>query len=324
MSKASQSGAVTQHVSWHQHVIQYFLSHFLACRKSFNNLAITPLSTLITITAIGICLSLPMGLYLFIKNIQHLSAGWDQGSAITLYVNPQSTTQQLHSIVDKIKTYPFVERINILGPDKALEEFQKLSGINDVLHLLPENPLPAVISVKIDTSRSTQSDLLEMKEALSHLPLVKKVDVDYEWVEKLNVFLSFGRTLINFLYCIIGIGVTLIVGNTVRLALESHREEITVLNLIGATNAFIRRPFLYRGMLYGMLGGIISALIISLALFALKGPAQELSSLYYGLFSLEKLHFYDTVWLLAAGCALGWLGAIIAFTQQNLATNCEG
>lgn len=323
MSKAAQSGAKAQHISWYQHIVQYFLSHMSACKKSFHNLAVTPLSSLITITAIGVCLSLPMGLYLFIKNIQHLSQGWDQGSAITLYVDPKAPSQQIDSIMNNVKEYKFVTRVNYLAPDKALEEFQQASGLQDILTLLPENPLPFVISIKINTKLTTQADLMLMKETLSRLPHVIKVDFDYEWVEKLNLFLSFGKTLINFLYIIIGVGVTLIVGNTVRLVLERHRDEIGVLNLIGATRSFIRRPFLYRGMLYGGLGGVVSALIINVAILALQTPAKELSSLYYGVFSLENLQFYDTVLLLAAGCALGWLGAIIAFTQQNQSIHCE-
>jgi cell division transport system permease protein len=306
----------TQRVRWHQFLWQYFHAHYLAFQISFRNLSLTPMATFITMAAIGVCLCLPSCLYLFIKNIHHVSQGFEQGSAITLYLDPKATSAQVQGVISKVKEYPYVERTIYISPEKALKEFQESSGLKDMLALLPENPLPGVINIQMDTKKTSRADLNAMKIDLAKISVVKQAAFDYDWVEKLNVFLSFGKILSHCLYLIIGIGVVLMVGNTIRLALERHRSEIEVLNLVGATNAYIRRPFLYRGLLYGGLGGVIALLIMNLVIHALKDPVQELSSLYQGIFVLQSLKFYDTVMLLAASAGLGWIGAAIAFQQQ--------
>lgn len=316
-TESSRTGAKTQEASWNQRLLRYGAFHLAAFKVSFRNLSITPFATAMTICAIGLCLSLPAGLYLFIKNIQQLSHGWDKGEAITLYIEPHATQAQIHTIMDKIKHYPFVEETTHIPPDNALQEFQNVSGLSDILALLPENPLPAVITIKINTQLTTEAELLAMKDTFTKMSVVKEAAFDYAWVEKFNIFLSFGKTLAKCLYFIIGLGVILMVSNTIRLAVERHREELEVLNLIGATNAFIRRPFLYRGLLYGGLGGVVAILILNTINHTLQAPATQLSSLYAGVFFLENLKFYDTVMLLVASAALGWVGAAIAFTQQR-------
>ncbi|HRE32933.1 MAG TPA: FtsX-like permease family protein, partial [Candidatus Berkiella sp.] len=171
--------------------------------------------------------------------------------------------------------------------------------------------------MELNTKQSTRSELLLMKNTLSKMSGVKSAAFDYDWLEKLALFLSFGKTLAHLLYLLIGLGVVLMVGNTIRLSLERHREEMEVLNLIGATRAFIRRPFLYRGMLYGTFGGMIALLVTYCAVYTLTSPAQQLLSLYQGIFTLENLTFYDTVAFLVASILLGWLGAVFAFVQQR-------
>ncbi len=219
-------GAKKQHIGWLQHALVYLNSHFLAFTISFRNLSLTPLASFMTMAAIGVCLSLPVGLYLFIKNIQQISSGFDQGSAISLYIDAKSTPSQIDALMLKVKQYPFVEKTTYLSPENALLEFQQTSGLKDALSLLPENPLPGVISIEINSKKTTRTELIAMKENLAKLPQVKQAAFDYEWVEKLNGFISFGKILINCLYLIIGLGVILMVGNTVRLALECHKDEI--------------------------------------------------------------------------------------------------
>lgn len=302
---------------WYYTFKSYLIAHFMAFKISFRNVAIAPMTTCLNIVAIGACLALPIGLYLLVKNVQQLSYGIDHGSALSLYMDPKSTLQQTDDILTKLKEYPFVEKITQLSPDQALAEFQQSSGLQDILSLLPENPLPGVISIQINTQETSHEALIDMKETLAKMSGVEQAAFDYEWVEKLQVFVAFGKTLSRLLYLIIGVGVMLMVGNTIRLALERHREEIEVLNLIGATKAFIRRPFLYRGALYGGLGGLVAALTISLTVSCLAPYTSQLAALFHTVFSLENLQFYDTVALLVASSGLGWVGAAIAFIQQD-------
>lgn len=307
--------------NWRESFQRYCTSHYMACKLSLRNLANAPLASFFSIFAMGICLSLPMSLYLFVKNISHLSEGFDQGSAITLYLNPTISTREVDAILNKIKEYPYVKKATFLGPEKTLQEFEAASGLKDTLALLGENPLPAVITMELNPNGTTQAELILMKETLSKMSAVRSAAFDYDWLEKLAVFLVFGKTLAHFLYFLIGFGVTLMVGNTIRLALERHRDEMDVLNLVGATKAFIRRPFLYRGMFYGAFGGIIALLVTYIAIYTLSTPTQQLVSLYQGIFTLENLTFYDTVAFLTASIMLGWLGAVVAFMQQRRTLN---
>ncbi len=317
-SETRSSHAVKTHqVSLSQRIYRYFLAHIMAFKISFRNLSATPFATLLTMAAIGVCISLPVGLYVIIKNAQHFSQKWDEGSALSLYIEPKATTKQIDALVAKIKAYPFVEKTNFISPDEALTEFQETSGLKDTLALLPENPLPGVINIQINTELSSLDEIQRMKESLEKQAFVKQAVFDYAWVTKLNAALAFCKALTHCLYLIIGLGVMLMVGNTIRLALERHRDEIEVLNLIGATTAFIRRPFLYRGILYGLLGGIIAAVVITQVISVLEKQAFTLENLFQGVFLLENLSFYDTVLLLAASACLGWLGAGIAFAQQH-------
>jgi len=306
-------------VAWRESVHRYLTSHYMACKLSLRNLSTSPLTTFLSIFAMGVCLSLPMSLYLFVKNISHLSEGFDQGSAITLYLNPHASTKEVDAILQRVKQYPFIKKATFLGPEKTLQEFEAASGLKDTLALLGENPLPGVITMELNPKETTETELLIMKEALSKMSSVKSAAFDYDWLEKLAIFLLFGKALAHALYLLIGLGVTLMVGNTIRLALERHRDEMDVLNLVGATKAFIRRPFLYRGMFYGAFGGMIALLVTYIAIFTLSNPTQQLVSLYQGIFTLENLTFYDTVTFLAASITLGWLGAIVAFVQQRRA-----
>lgn len=319
-AKSKRRSSETQ-ISLRETFKRYFTSHTMACKLSLRNLSIAPLTTFISILAMGVCLSLPMSLHLLIKNIAELSQGFDQGSAITLYLSPTATEKEVSAILAKIKTYPFVNKATYLAPEKTLQEFEAASGLTDTLALLGENPLPGVVTMELNPKATTRPELLLMKNSLSKMPSVRSAAFDYDWLEKLTVFLSFGKTLAHLLYLLIGLGVILMVGNTIRLALERHRDEMEVLNLVGATQAFIRRPFLYRGMFYGAFGGIIALLVTYVAILTLASPTQQLLSLYQGIFTLENLTFYDTVAFLLASILLGWLGAVVAFVQQRRALN---
>lgn len=295
----------------------YGALHIEAFRSSFRNLSQNPLSSFLTTSAIGLCLTLPLAFYLFILNFQQVSQQWQNSATLSVYIQPKTSPEHIKVIENKIKHYPFVEKIAFTSADDALAEFKAQSDLNDILELLPENPLPAVLHVEIDTKRADKDSLAAMKTALLKEPSVVKAAFDYEWIEKMNAIMHLAKILLITLFGIIGVGVVLVVSNTIRLSLEHHRDEIEVMYQIGATLAFVLRPFLYRGMLYSMLGALIALLIILFANSILEGPVSELSTLFEGVFHLEKLGFYDTVMLLAGSAALGWLGAMIAFFQQH-------
>lgn len=313
----------TKDSSFSQKIHKYFHAHWVAFKMGFHHLAKAPLTTLTTIVAIGVCLALPMSLYLMVKNVQQLSRHWDQHSSMTLYIDPKTPVQEIHGLIQKAKQFPCVKKCTYTNPDMALREFQEASQLGDILSLLNDNPLPGVLSIDLNAKNTLPEDLQEMRATLEKMPHVQSASFDYDWVEKLNTILAFGKALSHFLYALIGFGVMFIVGNTIRLALERHRDEIEVLNLVGATQTFIRRPFLYRGILFGGLAGVIAILILNLALLLLKNPTEEIVSLYQDLFRLQYLSFYDTLLFLGASALLGWGGAAFAFVQQQRAFASE-
>lgn len=323
MSKKANATKSKENLNFSQRSRRYFQAHLTACQMGFHHLAKAPLTTFMTVLAIGICLALPMSLYLFIKNIQQFSHGWDQHSSMTVYLESKTSVQHVNTVMQKIKEYPFVKKVAYINPDAALKEFEASSQLGEILSLLNENPLPGVITIDIDPKRASNEYLEAMKATLENFPKVASASFDYDWVRKLHTLLSFGKAISQFLYLLIGLGVMLMVGNTIRLALERHRDEIEVLNLVGATTSFIRRPFLYRGVLFGALAGVLAIVILRVAIVFLKAPTEELVSLYQGLFRLESLPLSDTLLFLMASTFLGWLGAIVAFMQQQRAFASE-
>lgn len=297
----------------------YIEAHRSAFKLGFRNLSLAPIASIVTIAAIGLCLSLPLGLVLFTKNVQKLSAGWDQSASMTLFIDAKSTPEQIKLIQNTAKTFPFVGKMTTITAEKALQEFQTASGLKELLNLLPDNPLPAVIQIQLNELSIPPEQIAALKQKLAEIPQVEQLNFDQAWGHKLQSFLSFGATLAHFLYCIVGFGVLFVIGNTLRLSLEQHREETEVLQLIGATTAFIRRPFLYRGALYGGLSGIVATVILSLALLYFKKPTQHLASLFDQLFTLEYLQLSDALAILGISILLGWVGAWIAFIQQHSA-----
>lgn len=308
-------GAKLQTVSWQQHLKQYLLCQAQAIQNGLKHFWTSPIIGLLTLLSIGICLSFPTGLYLFMKNVQQMSQGWDQGAAISVYLKPASE-QQIKALVLETQKYAFVKKAHYLSPEQALKEFQTLTHLEEAVALLPENPLPGLINIELKNQALPLATLEAMKEMLAKQPIVDEVVFDSEWVKKLNTLLAFGQKLMNALYGIIGLGVVFIVGNTLRLALERHKIEMQVLTMIGATTAYIRRPFLYRGILYGLFGGFVTLGILFIMTIYLQRPSEQIASLYQSIFVLKHLDLKETLYILGASTFLGWLGAQVAFGLQ--------
>lgn len=299
----------------------YIQDHYRAIKVAFQYLMNFPLTTIMSLFAMGICLALPMSLYLFIKNIQNFSHNWEQNASMTIYVDGKSSLQQINHILLTVKKYPFVKKATYISPEVGLKEFEHVSHMEDVLALLKENPLPGAITMELHSKKVSQQELETMRHRIKQLPKVISVNFDYNWVKKLQALLTLGKGLMHFLDLLIGVGVTLVVSNTIRLALERHQDEIEVLTLVGATEAFIRRPFLYRGILLGLLAGFLALLILGLGILFLHQPTEAFVTLFQGLFQPQGLSFGYSLLFLSASAWLGWLGAGLAFIQQRAMTS---
>ena len=294
----------------------YLLRHLQVFFYSLGQLARTPFASLMTIAVIGIALALPSGLYVLIDNIQGVSAGWDGSGKISLFLKQGTGDKGAQRLAKKIRGMATVAAVDYMSPDQALTEFRRLSGFGDALDALSENPLPAVLIVRPTANADNPTNLEQLLNELRQLDQVDLAQLDLAWVKRLYALLQLARRGIWILALLLGLAVVLIMGNTIRLAVLNRRDEIEVIKLVGGTNAFIRRPFLYTGLLQGLAGGLAAWGLVSTVLALLTQPINELASLYASRFSVHALDARATAVLLGAGAVLGWLGSRIAVSRH--------
>jgi cell division transport system permease protein len=264
-----------------------------------------------TAAVIGIALALPAGLFVALANVQQISGGFDSAARITLFLRASVDDSQAAGIAKQLSTQKDIAKAHAVTRAQALEEFRQLSGFGAALDALEENPLPAVIVVQ-PADAGTPESVEALLERLRLMPQVELAQLDMQWVKRLYALLALGQRGILLIAALLGLSVLLIVGNTIRLDIQNHREEIEVTKLIGATDAFVRRPFLYSGFWYGLGGGLIAWLLVDGALSLLRGPVQQLAGLYGSGFTLSTLGAGSTLQLLALSTALGLLGSWLA------------
>lgn len=290
----------------------WLLRHAQVALNSLGRLAREPLASLMTVAVIAIALALPATLYLLTSNMQKLSTHWDGDTTISLFLKLQTSSRQTRQLADQFIQWNEIDAVEVITPEQALEEFRTRSGFGDALDILDENPLPAVIAVKPAQQFSDPDNIGQLLEKLRALPDVDIAQLDLQWVKRLNAILLLVKQAIWLIAGLLGLAVLLIVGNTIRLEIQHRKEEIQITQLIGATAAFIRRPFLYSGAWYGLAGAVLAWLLIQFALLVLSGPVKHLSSLYGSDFRLTTLSWLESMVLILTGSLLGLLGAWLA------------
>jgi len=293
-------------------VHNYLTRHAQVALNSLGRLYRAPLASLMTAAVIGIALALPSGLYLLTGNLQKLGAQWDGGANLSLFLHASVSIGQARALEKKLARWPEIESLQLITPEQALAEFREASGFGQTLDLLDENPLPAVLAVKPATAYATAQAAAALTEKLRALPEVELAQLDLQWVKRFNAIVEIVRRTIWVMAALLGLAVLLIIGNTIRLEIQNRREEIEVTKLIGATSGFIRRPFLYTGLWYGLFGALMGALLVELAFLQLLDPVHRLVGLYQSSFSLDMLSPGELLYLLLGGAGLGLLGAWIA------------
>jgi cell division transport system permease protein len=294
----------------------YVLRHLQTLFYSLGELARAPFASLMTIAVIAITLSLPSVLYLLIDNLQRVSAGWDGNARISLFLKSDTAEKVARALGDRIRGMPAVAAVDYVSPEEALAEFRRLSGFGDALDALGYNPLPPVLIVRPADAVSDPVALEGLVGELGHLGEVDLAQLDLDWVKRLHALLQLAGRAVGILMTLLALAVVLIIGNTIRLAVLNRREEIEVIKLVGGTDAFIRRPFLYAGFFQGVLGALGAWLLVSLVLGLLAGPVQQLASLYASAFRPESLGLRGGGVLLVMGAVLGWLGSRIAVARH--------
>ena len=272
-------------------------------------------SSLLTWVVIGIALALPVGLNVALDNVDRLSADWDSPTQISLFLQDGIASDKARRFDTELGERPDIAQTHFVSREEALEEFSDLSGFADVLASLDENPLPNLILVS--PADNLQGDVVSaLREELQGYPEVAEAVLDMEWLQRLYSLMELSRRLVLAVGGLLVLGVLLILGNTIRLAIESRRDEIVIVKLVGGSNAFVRRPFLYTGLWYGVGGGVLAALLVAASLWFLQEPVGNLARLYDSAFQLRGLGMMGALNLVILGGMLGLGGAWLAVTRH--------
>ena len=315
MSKR-ESGAQASRINLRSRLRAWLKDHQRVARDSLQRLLGKPFASLVTWAVIGIALALPVGFYVTLANVQTLGKQWDSTTQISLYLRHNTSDQAIETLMQELAVWPEIEQRLLISREQGLEEFRAMSGFADVLQHLDHNPLPAVIEILPARAHSDAAQAEALRQRLEALADVEMAQLDMEWLQRLALMLQIGQRMALAMVVLLSLGVLLIIGNTIRLEIENRRDEIIVVKLVGGTDAFVRRPFLYTGLWYGLGGGILATLVVALGLALLSGPVAKLAGLYSSDYRLAGLSFSDTLslWLMAS--LLGYCGAWFSVSQH--------
>lgn len=292
----------------------WFAQHRRGFSTTFARIARTPLGSALNILVIGIALSLPLGLYVTLDNMQASAQRLSTGPQISAFIALDASRAEVAQIEGRLKQNSKVQKYRLVPRDQALQELKQASGLADVVDSLAANPLPDTFVV---TARDSSPQALEaLRDEIAQWPRVAHVQLDSAWARKLDATVRLGRLVVALLAGLLAVALVAVAFNTIRLQILTQREEIEVAKLIGATDAFIRRPFLYFGAVQGLAGGIVGWLIVGGGIWLLNHNLGELSSVYATLFQLRYLNPVSTASVLGLAAALGWFGAWLSVTRH--------
>ena len=292
----------------------WLVQHLRVLLFALRRLSATPLSSLLNILVIGIALSLPTGMYVLMQNVQSLAEQAIGTPQISLFMSMDASAGDIARIGKKLKQHPDIGRADFVPRDQALEQLKQTTGLADVIGGMAQNPLPD--AYLIYPKKSAAQALETLRNELQQWPKIEHVQLDSAWAHKLEALLKFGRLAVLLLAVLLSLALVAVTFNTIRLQILTQRDEIEVSALIGATRTFIRRPFLYFGLLQGMLGGAMAWLIITVSLLLLNSSLGGLVQLYGGSYALHPISASDSVTLLLFAGYLGWLGAWLSVSQH--------
>jgi cell division transport system permease protein len=295
-------------------VRSWLRDHGRALRNACSRLVANPMASLLSILVIAIALSLPVGLYVGLSQLQSFTRQLSSDPQISIFLTLDADGRDAAGIDQRLRSDPGVGSYRFIAKAQALSDLKRSAGMSDVLDNLKQNPLPDAFVV---TARGNRPETLErLREDAKGWPKVAHVQLDSEWARKLDAALRLGRTAVAVLGVLLAAALVAVTFNTIRLQILTRREEIEVSKLIGATNAFIRRPFLWFGALQGLAGGLAAWGIVALAVHVLNRDLAGLAALYSATFRLSEPSLSDAASLLGWSALLGWLGAWLSVTRH--------
>jgi cell division transport system permease protein len=273
-----------------------------------------PFATLLTVLVIAIALALPAGLRVLVSNLGNLSDGWQSAADFTVYFKLEVPTDRARALAREIASRPDVASVQFVDRGTALEDFRAHSGFGTALDALEGNPLPDALVVR--PASGAAGDVEGIAATIRKLPETDLVQLDTQWVARLRALLALGVRVVGLATVLLGLAVAILIGNTIRLEIQNRSAEIEVTKLVGGTDGFIRRPFLYLGLCYGLGGAILAYLLILVTLAILRPSVGALATLYHSQFALAGLSWRDAGVLVGGGALLGWAGAWLAAARH--------
>ena len=294
----------------------YFARHAQVLVGSLGRIMRQPFATLMTMGVIAVALALPLFLSLLLQNARIATGNWNEAYDLSVYMDKKASAGRVQSLARQLRQRGDVAAVRIITADQALAEFRNDSGFGKALDVLSDNPLPDTLVVTPTLTASTPQGTETLKGAIAGLSDVQTVQIDTEWVKRLHAMLDLLRRVVLLTGGLLGVGIVLIVSNTIRLDILNRRAEIEVMKLVGASDGFARRPFLYSGIWYGLGGGLLALTLVAVASMVLARPVAHLAFLYGSDFRLEGLKLVLGLGVLSLAVALSWLGSWLAATRH--------
>ncbi|HEX4025089.1 MAG TPA: permease-like cell division protein FtsX [Steroidobacteraceae bacterium] len=274
------------------------------------------MATTLTVLAISLALALPLALNVVVRNVRGAGGSFADAIGLSVYLKPGTSEQRARALAAAARARADVASVTLITATQGLAQLRAQSGIGAALDTLPDNPLPTVLEVRPTASAAVPQRLDALRSQLAGAPEVESVQLDRDWAVRFDAIVELVRRLLWISALLLAAGAVAVIGNTIRLEIQSRGAQIEVTRLVGGSNAFVRRPFLYAGVLYGLAAGLAAWIIVALAGSALAGQAERLAAAYGGSFVLRGPSATELGTALGAGAVLGWLGAAIAAGRQ--------
>lgn len=316
------AGARTHKIGIARRFLMFFVHHFRQAVASLGELWRTPAASFMTVIVLGLSLTLPATLHLLVKNAEAVGGSFTHAAEINLFIRDKTEDRQLQALLTILKADNAIASVKHISKAQAMEEFQQASGFGTALNYLTENPLPDVLVVL--PKNTDPAAARQLMQQLQQERIVEFAKLDVEWLNRLDAIVRLLQQAVIAVGILLLSAVLFIVSNTIRLSIISKRDEIEVMKLVGATDAFIQRPFLYTGFWFGILGGVLAFMVTELLLWWLRGAITNISSLYQSDFQLQAMTFSEFGGLLLLAVLLGVAGSYLSVRQHIRAIEPTG
>jgi cell division transport system permease protein len=297
-------------------VSAYFERHAQTFVGSLGRIAQQPIAAFMTMAVIAVALALPLFLNLLLQNARVATGNLNEAFNLSVYMDKKAGATRVQAVAKQLRSKADVAGLKVITADEAMAEFRKDSGFGKALDALTDNPLPDTLIVTPTLVASTPAGTERLRAAIAAIPDVQSVQIDTEWIKRLHAILGILRQVVLLTGGLLALGIVLIVSNTIRLDILNRRAEIEVMKLVGASDGFARRPFLYSGIWYGLGGGLLALVLVATAAQLLAAPIEQLARLYGSAFRLGGLGTLLGIEVLGLAVALAWLGSWLSATQH--------